>query len=128
VADGIGSRLEVEENSILNTPVGRLLAALLILIGGNAVSADRSLPSITVADDGHTGTVRRSRIACTMVPTVLTKDLGLKLTDAVRVSPESCGHAATVKADAVAEVLEKAGFTKVYVVAFITAPNTACGE
>jgi hypothetical protein len=98
----------------------------LLTTGSLATSGESFSVSVEVKADGQSCLVRHREIKCGALSSVLSKDVGLGLNDAVSVSPEGCGELALAQAREVAGTLRKAGFTQVFVVGFLTEPNTKC--
>ena len=102
------------------------LVVALLAVCSLALSGEPSTVAVTVKSDGHSCVVRHVEFNCGSLASVLLNDLGVGLSNAVSVSPEGCGESALAQAHAVAVTLKKAGFNQIFVVGFLTEPNTKC--
>src|SRR5689334_5276112 len=98
----------------------------MALFGTGARASEGTAVSVKVRDDGESCLVQGRTTRCEVLPSFLAHDLATARDSEVTVSPVGCGEAALARARAVASTLTKAGFTKVFVVGFLTEPGGKC--
>jgi len=110
----------------MRTRIYLAIVTALFVASGCSLSADTQKVWITVEGGGQICTVSHLEATCAALPEILARDIGVSRVDVVAVSPEGCGENALVQAQAVADILKKAGFTNIVVVGFLTEPNSKC--
>ena len=105
-----------------------VLAITIVGMAGCSRAADSTPVSVTVRTDGKSCVVDRRDVPCSSLASVLVQDLGIAKSAELSVSPEGCGKRAIAQSQVVADELKRAGFTRIAVVGFLTAPNTDCGS
>jgi len=104
---------------------GRILAALLVMSGGQSIASD-SFVRIRVKQDGQMCEVLNQITECASVAGVLSQEFGDDRDIPLLISPEGCGESAIGQIRVVANKLKSDGYLRVAIVGFLSEPNTKC--